>query len=552
MNMIIKQVSSLKKIRSEQDMKTNEIYKKTMLGGECFSYQIALWSDRKFDFKFEINSPLKDFISIYSVKKTAMDYPTYFYCNDDDYITKEPGFMPDLLVPLADQKDWLVVAEGAECIWLEIKLPHGFAAGNYDVEVKICGCGGDGDCEKVEISKLLTVEVIAAEVPKQKTIFTQWFHTDCIASAHNTEIYSEEHWALIDKYMALASELGINMLLTPVITPPLDTEIGTMRPNVQLAAIEKNGDKYSFDFSKLKRWISLCKKNNIEYYEISHFFSQWGLKCAPNITVKKDGEEKLLFGWHIAANDPSYKAFLEQFIPSLMEFLKEEGIVDKCKFHISDEPSFEHLENYRYAYEIVKPLIGDCEIMDALSNINFYDQGLLSVPVTSTNEIEPFLERKIENQWAYYCCGQINKVGNRFLAMPSYRNRILGLQMYKYGIKGFLQWGYNFYYGRISRYEINPYVSTSGDKAFPSGDAFSVYPGKNRPLPSLRAIVFKEALQDIELCRLLESYIGKDAVVEIIDSFAETPITFSEYPRNDEYISKVMAVIENKIKEFCK
>ena len=155
----------------------------------------------------------------------------------------------------------------------------------------------------------------------------------------------------------------------------------------------------------------------------------------------------------------------------------------------------------------------------------------------------------MENLWAYYCCAQHKGVSNRFIAMPSYRNRILGFQLYKYGIKGFLQWGYNFYFSQLSLYEINPYVTTSAERAFPSGDAFSVYPGKDGPLLSLRALVFKEALQDIRLCRLLERLIGKDKVISAIDAAAEMNITFTDYPRNNIFIPEVNNRLKNMLKD---
>ena len=37
---------------------------------------------------------------------------------------------------------------------------------------------------------------------------------------------------------------------------------------------------------------------------------------------------------------------------------------------------------------------------------------------------------------------------NRFIAMPSGRNRVGGFLLYKYGINGFLHWGFNFYYSQ--------------------------------------------------------------------------------------------------------
>ncbi|MDD6214676.1 MAG: DUF4091 domain-containing protein [Firmicutes bacterium] len=550
MNITVKQLSSLKKVRSINDMQTDEICKKMILAGQSFSYQVAVYSDEKAEIEVEIDSSLSEYIRLYAVRDTVMDYTADPEVTDTDFLTREPGTMPDLLVPIEEQNGIIHVSGSVSSIWTEIKLPHSFSAGKRIVSIGLTcrNIADENDC--AEFVQTMEIEVIGADIPEQSTLFTQWFHTDCIAEAYNTEIYSEKHWAMIDKFMRLASELGINMLLTPVITPPLDTKEGGLRPNTQLVKIEKCGEKYSFDFSRLDRWISLCRKNGIKYYEISHFFSQWGLKYAPKIYVTENGEESRMFGWHVPAKSTSYREFLEQFLPELIKELKKQGVEENCYVHLSDEPNISHLESYLYAYETIKPLIGRCKIMDALSDVDFYDSGLVNVPVTASDHIEPFLEKRIENQWIYYCCEQANKVGNRFMAMPSYRNRILGLQMYKYRIEGFLHWGFNFYNSRFSMYKINPYVTSSADKCFPSGDSFSMYPGKDGPLPSLRAMIFKEALEDIEICRLLEKYIGRENVIEIIEREADMKLTFSEYPCNDKFIPEVMEKIIGMIKKY--
>ena len=67
-------------------------------------------------------------------------------------------------------------------------------------------------------------------------------------------------------------------------------------------------------------------------------------------------------------------------------------------------------------------------------------------------------------------------MSNRFMAMPGYRTRILGLQCYKENVAGFLQWALNFYNSRYSMRHLNPFYETDGDGAFPSGDAFMIYP----------------------------------------------------------------------------
>ena len=123
--------------------------------------------------------------------------------------------------------------------------------------------------------------------------------------------------------------------------------------------------------------------------------------------------------------------------------------------------------------------------------------------------------------------------------MSSFRNRIMGIQMYKFNIKGFLQWGYNFYYAAKSEYKINPYVTTSADGAFPSGDAFSVYPGRKGALPSVRAFVFYEALQDFALCKLLEDKTNRDYVIKLIDDLAEKDVRFADIPEDESYLFRL-------------
>lgn len=216
-------------------------------------------------------------------------------------------------------------------------------------------------------------------------------------------------------------------------------------------------------------------------------------------------------------------------------------------FHISDEPGLDHLETYRALWRFVKPMLRGRPIMDAISNVDFYKHGLIDIPVSATDHIEPFLREPVENQWAYYCCGEYKAVGNRFLAFPEYRNRILGVQLFKFDIKGFLQWGYNFYHADRSMYVIDPYLTSSGDGMVPSGDPFSVYPGKDGPVASLRALNFKDALQDVDILKALAQRTSHEHVVELIEKLAGMEIRFDKYPRNYEFIPALMDAVRQEL-----
>lgn len=545
-NINVKQLSSLEKIRNLDDiLEKQHLASATVFQGEHYAYQFAIFADARYKMLVEIESPLKEYVTPYFVDSAVMDFPVYFDNKDDDYITKEPGLMPDILVPIEERGNIINISNTCS-LWIDVNIPKKIKPGIYTIKVKIKNISM---CEYTdfEVAQIMEINILDEKIAEQELVVTQWLHADCIASVHNVEIYSEQHWNLIDEYIRMASELGINMILTPVLTPHLDTDFGVERPNVQLVDITYSEAGYKFDFTRLKRWIAICKKNKIKYFEIAHLFSQWGLKCTPNILVKEGKQTDYMFGWHVKSDSELYVEFLNEFLPKLMKVLKEEGVMEKTYFHLSDEPTEMHTDKYKFAHDLVKPLIEGCKIIEACSNAYFYENKLMDIPVACTNSIDDFINKGIDNLFAYYCCSGNNKVGNRFLAMPSYRNRVLGLQMYKFSISGFLQWGYNFYYNGGSNYVINPYATTSADRHFPSGDPFSVYPGKNGPLSSTRAKVFLDALQDIQVCKMLEKYIGKDEVIKLIENEAGMEITFKEYPRSNDFYYNLNAKMKKLI-----
>ncbi len=557
MKLQIAQISSLEKIRPGDAFPCDEIHKKSVLAGQRLSYQLCIKSDCRTTAVISVRSELADCIKLYRVENAVMDMPSTHPdapvgssgAAFEDYITMEPGPMPDILIPLSEQQNRLILLTSASTVWVRADIPEDTRPGTYEIRISFCPEDNGASDNTAEVSldsdrlpdnsAVLQLTVAPAVMPKQRLIYTRWFYADCIATAHNVPIYSEEHWALIDKYIAAAADVGINMILVPIHTPPLDTAVGTTRPCVQLVEIEKEGDTYKFSFQKFRRFIDICKNHGIQYFEMAHLFSQWGASCAPNIMVTENGKTDYLFGWHVAADSEEYTAFLKQYLAALSRELELLKISENTYFHISDEPSLDALDTYRKASEILRPLIGRSKTLDALSNYDFYEKGLVECPVTCVSHIHDFLEHEIENQWTYYCCEPQTVFPNCLLAMPSYRNRILGFLLYKYKIKGFLHWGFNFYNTGLSLYPIQPYLTTSGDQAFPSGDPFIVYPSRDGAYSSIRGEVTYDAIQDMNICFALESRIGRDAVVAMIDEAAGYDLRFDDYPKSKEFPEKL-------------
>ena len=328
--------------------------------------------------------------------------------------------------------------------------------------------------------------------------------------------------------------------------------IGIYKPNPELGMYSVIPTALvSFDFSALERWTALCQKSGIQYLEIAHLFTQWGAYATPKIMACVDGEMKRIFGWDVPADSPAYREFLESFLPALKTSLGEMGYDrEHVYFHISDEPSEEHMDSYLAAKRQVLDLLEGYPVIDALSSFSFYQKGIVKQPVPANDHIQPFLDARVPGLWVYYCCCQGVDVPNRFYAMPSQRNRIMGVLMYLHRIEGFLHWGYNFYYTQFSRRLADPYRMTHADYAFPSGDAYLVYPGEGgMPLTSIRAEVQSEGLADIRILDTLEQKKGRQEAEKIIYGEEKGGFTFRNYPHSAEYLlslrEKLFDVLEN-------
>ena len=539
-NYEMKLLSSLEKVfQDETPVYKPECIKLSGLWGETISFQAAYTGDSFMRERLDVKviSKIAPWVRVRTVEQVPVGRATNGVV-DDNYLKTTPGLYPDLLKDLKDGKV-IVCSHQWRSLWIDVEVTEEIPAGDYEIEIQLVK-------EGVPVcSATMKITIIGVKLPELQIMHTEWMHADCLADYYHVEVFSEEHWQILENYFKEYVKRSCNMMLTPLFTSPLDTAVGTERTTTQLIDVEvRNGD-YIFGFDKLERWIHLCKKCGIQYFEMSHLFSQWGAKYAPKVVAIKDGKSEKIFGWHTPAVG-EYTRFLHCFLPQLIQKLREWEIVDVTYFHISDEPREEDLESYRAAKESLGNLLDGFHTFDALSSYEFYRHGLIDKPIPGNNEIEEFLEHGLTDMWTYYCTLQYYEVSNRFMSMPSARNRIYGVQLYKYDIIGILHWGYNFYNSQFSIEHINPYEVTDAHNAFPAGDPFLVYPGEDKnPVESIRMMVHYEALTDLRALKLLESLTSKEHVMELIEGDLAEPLTFRKYPKSDMYL----LVLRNRVNQ---
>ena len=439
--MKIKTVSSLEKCFLDENIEDKkELKSGSALKGERYHFLVCYEDSAETGWnkyvKVKILSELAEYVKISRVEHVPVHMPRIVGLDDDNYLRKTPGLYPDLLIPITEG-ELFPLSYNLESLFVEVDAAEELKAGVYPINMII----EDADGTPLATTEF-SLEIINATSPEQELIYSQWFYTDCLQNFFGTEPFDEEHWRVIENFMQTAVKGGINMILTPIFTPPLDTAVGRVRGTVQLVDIKLTDGGYEFNFDKLERWLRLCEKTGIQYLEICHLFTQWGAAHAPNVFAESKGESIRIFGWETDANSKEYREFLDLLIKELLLFLKGNGWgEEKLFFHISDEPSEAHLEGYRAKFKWLKGIIGSIPVIDALSEVSYLKNGAAEIAVASNDKIDEFINEGVDNLWTYYCCSQGVEVSNRFIAMPSARNRIIGMQLYKYDVKGFLHWG---------------------------------------------------------------------------------------------------------------
>ena len=135
----------------------------------------------------------------------------------------------------------------------------------------------------------------------------------------------------------------------------------------------------------------MCLECGVEYFEMSHLFTQWGAHHAPKIMAETENGYERIFGWDTDAAGEEYRGFLSAVLPPLLDELESLGVADRCVFHISDEPGGDKLESYE-----PKMSHGDSVRDFGHGGSDFYtnsvakeDRSIMNVPfVTPSKELD--------------------------------------------------------------------------------------------------------------------------------------------------------------------
>ena len=453
------------------------------------AFQVGVWSETLVDCTVSAGVPSEagagcrirraDLVPLPHV---ATDTPR----DELDGVGYVPGLVPDPLVPTGRIS---LAAFESRSFWLDLHVPADASVGVHELRVEVC----PGNAEPVELRVVLE---IAEPVLRPRTGFpvTHWFYNDAIADWYRLRPFCSAYWGLFDAYVRDVVDHGQDTLLVPAFTPPTD---GVKRPTQLVGVRRGTAGGYDLDFSAVSEYVRRAQALGIRFFEWNHLVTQWGAANAIRVYEGDPEDRRLLWQPETPSTDPVYREFLSQYLAELREFLLRHCILDSSFFHISDEPGDAHLATYKATRDMVREIAPWVRTIEALSHVEFARDGLVDMPIPSIRTVHEFAAEGVES-WCYFCCGPRGRYLQRLLDTPLPKIRMAGWLFYRFGMKGFLHWGYNYWYRSQTTELIDPYQVNHAHRwpNWPCGDAFVVYPGPDGPIDSLRWEVFALSLQD--------------------------------------------------------
>ena len=400
----------------------------------------------------------------------------------NDQLRKPPADYPDVLM----DTDTMDLGPGqARPVWITVDVPMDAAPGLYRGMARVSAMTPTGGFNAVAP---LELEVFAAAAGPSRLWMTNWFSMNWNHMEISPEPESEEYYALLRRFARNMAEHRQNVAL---ISPLSLAEFG----------VGADGG-LTVDFSRFDRWVRIFQEEGvigrIEGGHLGGRTGGWDSDFGASIRVVREGK---VVGEHAAPDSPEAEVFHAWFLPKLVAHLRENGWLDIYLQHLADEPTQTNKESYRALAALLRKHAPELKIVEACHEKDLV--GAMDVWVPQLNYLKDDFAHYQERQkageevWFYTCVFPQGEYANRFIEQPLVKTRLLHWINFRYGITGYLHWGYNHWT------KDDPVTHTTrphgGPPYLPAGDPWIVYPGKNGPLDSLRHEAMRDGVADYEL-----------------------------------------------------
>ncbi|WP_105615547.1 DUF4091 domain-containing protein [Vallitalea okinawensis] len=475
---------------------------------------------------------------------------------DDDHQLKS-----DILL---DEQSIFVKAGKIQCVWVEIKTDNGVEPGHYEPKVSIYKSYlFEDEVLYNQLNYSLDVFDHTMKKPEDFRFYLDlWQHNSNIARKYEVPLWGEEHFSIIDNYIASLADLGQKAVSLIVSEIPWSGQNSLVNPidssdlyEYNMVRCYKNEEELKFDFNILDRYVELCDRHGInQEYEVFGLINVWTRPEAGFDCVIEGYDDGIRIRYY-DESDQTFKYIrkkvdYERYLQALEQYFADKGIIDRVRI-IADEPA--DIEEYKNRLSFLKKVTPKFKFKAAINHVEFMQEDIPDLMDYCPNirdltkEFQRFQEIKDSCQGTisyYVCCGPKNP--NTFISSPLLESRVIPWFAYLLGTDGFLRWNYTVWPDQPREKISYAYPEWA------AGDTNFVYPGKTgKPMLTLRYKNLLRGIGDYEyLMDLKEANVSTDEFLDEI--FYNRTKIHEEYYKNDNYCleSEVYQSVKRKMLEL--
>lgn len=390
-------------------------------------------------------------------------------------------------------------------VWLSLDIPAEASPGVYTSTLTM-------HTQNEGAKKLnVTVEVLPQTLPPPSDwVFhlDMWQHPSAIARVHGVEVWSEEHWKLMEVPMKMLADAGQKVITANVNKDPWNNQCFDPYEDM-IRWTKKTDGTWAYDYAIFDRWINFMMDLGVDKLINCYSLLPWNHEI--HYLDETSGDTV-----NVSAK-PGSNEFTELWTPFLLAFrdhMKAQGWLEKTNIAM-DERSPEEM---KIALALLEKVAPDLNVALADNHKSYQQYPMLKdICVAFGAEFDEkdlaFRKEKGLISTYYIYCG--NEFPNIFTFSDPSEAVFMGWHTRATGLDGYLHWSYN-------SWTENPLVD-SRFRTWPAGDTYVIYPDGRS---SIRFERVKEGMQDAEKIRILREQFTAEGDAEQLAVLEETLAKF--------------------------
>ena len=404
---------------------------------------------------------------------------------------------------------------------LEIPLKRNSAAGKREYTIMLeIGTG------KYPMDLVVNVHKAIVPAPKQSAIsYVNWHSLGNICADHNVTLWSEPFWRMLGKYaklMARGRQNAFRVLWNEFIE------------------CDSTGKVTAFHRKRLERYVKVFMDAGLRTIQGGPFAGRENWSTDAMYVVPQQ--------YRIPATSERGRKLIVAMAAKLYPTMKANHWLNRWVQGVFDEPTDEYADRYKQVVELFRECMPGIRIIEATMTDKL--PGYIDILCPQVQEYQKnreFYDKRKgagDRVWVYTCLVPGGPWLNRLLDQERLRQVWFGWACAKYGLDGYLHWGFNFHRGGQNPFDQSVIRHSDGreNSFLPAGDTHIIYSKKTGPISGQRFEAIRIGMEDHELLKQLEASDSAKAAA-IINSVVRA---FDDYSKNvSEYRQAKRSLLES-------